>query len=358
RVEQPILSLHAGAMAGAFPARFHGMLNLEGLTMPGGVLTMGAFGEGFVDRRHPHTYLHEAMISLALPERRFGAVDVSVAAGRGMAAFGTDDPMNRPALRYPVNHHWAQIMERAVVTLGARRGPLVVEGSLFNGDEPASPVQWPRLDRFGDSWSARVLLHPVAGVELQASHASVASPEHRPGAGPDAVKWSASGRFQRESTFALVEWARTSEADGRFAFSSVLAEVARTRGAHRTFYRFERTERPEEERTTDPFRAQRPHLDDSILGISRWTIHTLGWRGAPQNRAGVTFEPLAEVSLGRVASAGPGIFDAAAFYGRRSAWGITAGIRITTGPAHRMGRYGVLAPDNGGTGHDQAHEQP
>lgn len=36
-------------------------LNLEGLTIPEGELTPGAWGEGFIDRRHPHTSAHELM---------------------------------------------------------------------------------------------------------------------------------------------------------------------------------------------------------------------------------------------------------------------------------------------------------
>src|SRR5512140_468691 len=34
-------------------------LNFEGLTLKRGELNAGMSGEGYVDRRHPHTYLHE-----------------------------------------------------------------------------------------------------------------------------------------------------------------------------------------------------------------------------------------------------------------------------------------------------------
>src|ERR1043166_5635795 len=37
-------------------------LNLEGLTLRRGELDTGASGEGFVDRRHPHTYVHELLL--------------------------------------------------------------------------------------------------------------------------------------------------------------------------------------------------------------------------------------------------------------------------------------------------------
>ena len=42
-------------------------LDFEGVTMPAGELALGGWGEGFVDRRHPHTYLHEAMVWGAAP---------------------------------------------------------------------------------------------------------------------------------------------------------------------------------------------------------------------------------------------------------------------------------------------------
>ena len=73
-----------------------------------------------------------------------------------------------------------------------------------------------------------------------------------PARGPTRSKWSASARWSRpvggHPVYALVEWARTSEADGFFVFHSLLAEGAWTPGRHRLQYRFERTERPEEER--------------------------------------------------------------------------------------------------------------
>ena len=39
-------------------------LNFEGLTQPDGELTFGGWGEGFIDKRHPHTLVHEAMLSV------------------------------------------------------------------------------------------------------------------------------------------------------------------------------------------------------------------------------------------------------------------------------------------------------
>jgi hypothetical protein len=297
-----------------------------------------------VDRRHPHTYAHELLLTAATA---LGGPDaaVSLTVGKGFAPFGTDDPMTRPPVRYPVNHHLAQILERAVAIGAVRRGPVTLELGLFNGDEPERPGEWPRIGgRFGDSWSGRLTGTPVAGLELQGSFARVHSPEHRPGAGTDQDKWSLSARWDRtlggHAVYGLVEWARSSEAGGFFVFRSLLGEGAWTGGRHRLYYRFERTERPEEERTSR-FRTLRPHLENSILGITRWTVHTAGYALQGVSLGPIRLEPLAEVSLGSIAPV-VGAFEIAPFYGDDRWWSWTVGLRLSGGkPMHRMGRYGT-----------------
>ena len=352
RVVQPVLMVHGGTASNRL--RMMATVNLEGLTIPDGELALGDWGEGFVDRRHPHTYLHELMVTFddALGIAEHG-VRVSLSAGKGFAPFGTDDPMSRPVLRYPVNHHLAQILERAAGIVGLSAGPVVLEGGLFNGDEPERPGQWPNVDRFGDSCSGRVAVRPVNGLELQGSHASVHSPEHRDGAGTDQSKWSVSGRWSgavgHHPVYGLLEWARTSEADGFFTFHSLLAEGAWTLGRSRLHGRFERTDRPEEERTTSPFRSRRPHFENTVLGQTRWTIYTAGYGfqiAYPPARLEAL--PLIELSYGRIADVGDGLFDARAFYGKNSFWSVSLGVRLTLGMGmHRMGRYGV-AEDTAG----------
>ena len=361
RVVQPVIMAHAGALSHRL--RLLATLNLEGLTIPGGELTPGAWGEGFIDRRHPHTYAHELMLAYEHPLGTGARSSISLSAGKGFAPFGTDDPMARPILRYPVNHHLAQILERAVVIAGVRAGPVMLEAGLFNGDEPERPGQWPRISRLGDSWSGRLTLWPTRHLELQGSRAVVHSPEHRPGAGTDQNKWSLSGRWESRISgarvYALAEWARTSEANGFFVFPSILAEGAWTGEHHRLYYRFERTERPEEERVT-PTRSRRPHLENSILGATRWRIHTVGYRYLNLLPRFLAAEPMLEASLGRMQSAGGGLFDAEGFYGKTSFWTISAGLRVSLGaPMHRMGRYGVAqdtAPLDRPDQHDQYHD--
>jgi hypothetical protein len=361
RLVQPAIMVHGGAFANRL--RFIGTLDLEGLTIPNGELTPGAWGEGFIDRRHPHTYVHELMLTGEQVLRRGpGGVRASLSLGKGFAPFGTDDPMSRPIIRYPVNHHLAQILERAVVIAGVHAGPVILEGGLFNGDEPAEPGDWPELSRFGDSWSGRLTFVPVPDLELQGSYARVQSPEHRLGAGTDQQKWSVAARWHGQinsnPVYALAEWVRTSEANGFFILHGVLAEGAWSPGRSRLHYRFERTERPEEERTLDPFRSVRPHSENSIQGVTRWTIHTLGY-GLPVSLpvARLSGIPFVEISYGRMSKVGAGIFDIRSFYGRNSFWSIGLGIRLNMGsPMHRMGRYGVAQKsDSGHPEHQKLH---
>jgi hypothetical protein len=349
RVVQPALHLRASAFG---HLRFTGMLNFEGLTIPEGELAPGNWGEGFVDRRHPHTYVHELILTGDdLLAGRDGSASVSLSAGKGFAPFGTDDPMVRPFLRYPVNHHLSQILERAVAIGALRAGPIRAELGLFNGDEPERPGQWPRIGRFGDSWSARLTGTLEHGLTVQGSHARVHSPEHRPGAGTDQGKWNLSARWERpiggHPVYGLVEWARTSEADGFFVFHGLLAEGAWTAGRHRLQYRFERTDRPEEERTA-AFRSRRPHLENSILGITRWTTHTLGYEVTAFRSGRAELRPLAEVTYGRIAKVGGGLFEVDQLYGRKHFWAAALGVRMSAGaPMHRMGRYGAAEAEGG-----------
>ena len=44
------------------PLTLTGTLNFEGYTLRRGELNAGIYGEGYVDRRHPHTLVHEVML--------------------------------------------------------------------------------------------------------------------------------------------------------------------------------------------------------------------------------------------------------------------------------------------------------
>lgn len=325
-----------------------GTLDLEGLTLRRGELNTGAYGEGYVDRRHPHTYVHELLAGwqpLDGPN-----VAASLFAGRGFAPFGSDDPMTRPFVKYPVNHHLAQVLERVVAIGALRYHRMIGEVAAFNGDEPLGPGSAPDYSRFGDSWAARLTALPLRGFELSASVAHVASPEVRAGGGLDQRKQSVVARFSRggggASQYALVEWERTNDRNPSTTVStlhSALAEGALCRRGVTLAARLERTDRPEEERLLDPFRTPRPPTDLSNLGESRWTTLTVSAAAPAVSAGGISAAPFVEAAAIAVAAGSPaGIFSAQRSYGGDRLWMLSAGARLRYGAMHdRMGRYGA-----------------
>ena len=339
---QPMLMAMATFWKDALEVK--GSLDFEGVTLKRGELTPGILGEGYIDRRHPHTYLHELVVTA---QRELGQNGVSLTVGKGFAPFGTDDPMARPFEKYPINHHLAQILERAVAIGAVRTRRLVLEAGLFNGDEPESPGDVPNRDRYWDSWSGRLTLIPFPQGELQASYARVVSPENATGGGEDQRKQSASLRLEdaQHSGYGLLEWARTTDYVGStrsFAFTSILAETWARYGFASGALRFERTERPDEERQVNEFRTALPATDLSIIGRSRWTIITARVAASVKAKA-LTLEPFAEVARARVTpTLVPSGFDPAQFYGSSRIWTLTVGAKVAFGMRHmRMGRYGM-----------------
>ena len=345
-----------------------GMLNLEGATLRRGELDLGAWGEGYVYRRHPHAYLHELVVGVQSPAM---PVVGSISVGRGFVPFGSDDPMTRPFVSYPVDHHLAQIIERLMLVAAGRAGPFTLEAATFGGDEPVDPSTLPLARRMGDSWSLRAtvtaprLWTMLAGGELTASYANVKSPEYREGQGLDQRKAHLGLRLEREGEmlrrYALVELARTTDVDrGRdlYTFDAALAEGGLCRGDAGIALRWERSDRPEEERLLDLFRAGRPATDVSVLGVTEWTTLTAAI-GLPALRLydahAAPFVEMARVTADRTTAAA---FDPLRFYGSTRMWRLAAGVRVAVRgeAAHgRMGRYGVASDNFGGMSSTSAH---
>ena len=345
---QPLIMAQLRLWNGALALK--GTVDFEGLTMKRGELNAGIVGEGFIDRRHPHTYLHELV---ATAKHEFGGTAVSLTAGKGFAPFGTDDPMSRPFEKYPINHHLAQILERAITVGAVRRGPMILEGGLFNGDEPESAGDNPNRARYWDSWSTRATFLPFSQGEIQASYARVKSPEVATGGGADQRKQSASIRLEdaQHSGYGLIEWAHTGEYVGgtkTLGFTSVLAETWAKYEAISGAIRLERTERPDEARLANPFRTAGQASGQSLLGRSRWTILTARVSASLREVASFSFEPFAEIARIQVAEdQTPAAFDPRQFYGSNRIWSVSVGAKLSFGMAHmRMGRYGVASTES------------
>jgi hypothetical protein len=179
----------------------------------------------------------------------------------------------------------------------------------------------------------------------------VISPEYREGYGLDQRKTHFSLRWLGQSgpttRYALLEAARTTDVDrGRdlYTFDALLGEAAICHGQVGVAARWERSDRPEEERLLDLFRVARPATDLSILGVTEWTtlsaaatlpaLSILWSHAAP-------FVEVAHITADRTSAA---VFDPVRFYGSSFMWRFSAGVRVAVGHGHgRMGRYGVAS---------------
>jgi hypothetical protein len=322
-------------------------LNLEALTQPNGEITFGGWGEGFIDRRHPHTFVHEAMLSLNGWNVAGGALSLS--AGKGFAAYGTDDPMSRPVAKYPTNHHLSQILERWTVSGAYTHGPWSAEASVFAGAEPSGPWVLDNFEGFGESFSARVIRRfggtgTMAPWELGASFGSVAEPHD--GTTDRTRLYNATVRHSGAHSFggiyAMAEGSRSDPEHGD-GYWSLLGETQVRIGRHRPYYRVELATRPEYPREGAPGTPgfYRYDHDDEPLGATRWLIHSLGYE-YDLHGGGVATRPYIEVQHSRV-KAERGEIDVEPMFGGRTLWSVSAGFRLFFGGGPmRMGTYGVL----------------
>lgn len=340
---QPALMINLESPGSAFVLR--STLNFEGLTQPGGELTVGGWGEGFIDRRHPHTLLHEMMVSANLWSGAGGGLSLSV--GKGFAPYGTDDPMSRPVAKYPTNHHLSQILERWTANVVYLRGPWSVEAGLFGGSEPEGPYDLSNIESFGDSWSARVIRRfggsgTSARWEVSGSYGSVAELHHdekaRTALVNGYVRHAATHRFG--TLYALLEGSRSEPRGDEEGYYAVLGETMAGIGRHRPYLRVEYSTRPEWERQDDDF--FRYHHDDEPVGATRWLIASAGY-GWQLSGFPFSTMPFVEVQHNRV-WAERGQADPAELFGGDRFWSVSAGVRLFLGSAGpmRMGGYGVL----------------
>ena len=327
-------------------------LNFEALTLEDGEPTFGGWGEGFLDRRHPHTLLHELMLSLNLGEVAGGRASLS--AGKGFAPYGTDDPMSRPGLKYPTNHHLSQILERWTVNAVYLRDGWSVELGVFGGGEPEGPYDLSNIESFGNSVSGRIARRwgggagPLAEWEASASLARVVEEHH----GEEEAKalWNVAlrraGTVAGSPVYGLMEFSQSRPDHGEGYFSA-LGEMQVTRGRHQPYARIEYATRPEYVREGpggSPGFFRYDH-DDEAIGATRWVIGTLGYNVIAV-RGPVSIRPFADVQIHRVnLERGPATLLPGTMFGARRFWSLSFGARIFLGgDPMRMGSYGVLDP--------------
>ncbi|MGH7476667.1 MAG: hypothetical protein ACRELD_10285 [Longimicrobiales bacterium] len=327
-------------------------LNVEGVTQPDGELTFGGWGEGFIDKRHPHTLLHELMLS-------FNAWDVlggvgSLSAGKGFAPYGTDDPMARPALKYPTNHHLSQLLERWTVNAVFLRAGWSVEAGIFGGAEPEGPYDLSNIESFGDSWSVRAAKRwgagwgPDAAWEASVSAASVR--EEHDGVAERTSLWNAAlrheGHHEAGRLYTLLEGSLSDpEAEEEQGDFSILGEALLESGRHMPYARLEYATRPEYAREGAPGTSGffRYDHDAEPLGATRWLITSLGY-GYRVTGYPVSVRPFIDVQHQKAWAERGGI-EPDALFGTESFWMVSIGARVFLGgQPMRMGAYGVLDP--------------
>lgn len=326
-------------------------LNFEGLTISNGEMTFGGWGEGFIDKRHPHTLLHEAMLSWNV--LRGEGRGFSLSAGRGFAPYGTEDPMSRPVLKYPTNHHLSQVLERWIIGGVVATSGWNLEAGIFSGAEPDGPYDFSNVAGFGESWSARVTRRigttalGTARWELSASFASVQ--ETHDNASEDTHLYNVALRHEHAygggRVYALFEAARSSPAhhDGYY---SILGEAQVRHGRHMPYARVELATRPEYARQgvggDDGF--FRYDHDAEAIGSTRWLIGSAGYGYIASDDSGFSIRPFVEVQFNQVNEHEGNIMPESLF-GRSRFWTLSLGVRVFGGgEPMRMGAYGVLDP--------------
>ena len=316
-----------------------------------GELSTGAFGEGYVDRRHPHTYLHE-LIASGIGST--GPLAYSASVGRGFVPFGTDDPMMRPFEKYPINHHLSQILERGLAIGALRLGPVDPRGEhLRRRRADLAGLAAARAAGSATRGRCAAPCFPSRASSCRRATRSVRSPEQPEGFGLDQRKQSISGRFVSANgdRYLLAEWARTDERDrdrdvAVFGYETALLEgaaTARARGP-RAATRADRAAGGGATGRSVPDAAAR------VRPLHRGD-HALADRDASPSRPGRDLRSASRVSLCRARAAARLHRAPRRTSSMRASstadpiWMASVGVRIRYGVMHaRMGRYGVALP--------------
>lgn len=368
----------------------------EAWLLEDGERTPGGWGEGFIDSRHPHTFIHEAMVS----RNHFAPAGTSwsVSAGKGFVPFGTDDPMSRPVVSYPTNHHLSQVLERFTVNAAVQRGPWIAEAAVFGGNEPEDAFDMSNWRSFGNSFGGRLTyrIEPAGaqpdehhgdhgghddhgnhgahgsgamnheavqgaggaprgmvssapgvhgerpGLELSVSGAHIV--EDHGGHHDETTRLIHSGArwitpLGKGQLYLLAEAAQSFNDTDLGGYRSILAEAAWDRSRLRLYGRTEFATRPEYPREAGDEGYFRYDHDDAAIGITNWAIQSAGIE-ARLGMASLPMRPFAEFSWFRASHRSGEVDERLPL--DRSFGTLTVGMRIFPGGGPmRMGPYGI-----------------
>jgi len=227
-----------------------GMLSLDPVTVgQAGYRELFQSGEAhdnrlIVDRQHPHDFFMQ-LAAVWRTRLRGGSTGLTLAAApAGEPSLGPVAFMHRASAldnpTAPLGHHTfdSTHVSFGVITAAVDRGPLTVEGSIFNGREP-DDNRWD-FD-FGrlDSWSGRVWFRPNPRWEFQASTGRLKAPEElEPG---DVTRTTASASWTRAggANVTAVTAGIGRNATDRGTRGALFVEAARRRGYSTAYTRFE-----------------------------------------------------------------------------------------------------------------------
>ena len=163
-------------------------------------------GKPFVDHQHPHDFFMQLAAVWRLPVTEATGLTL-VGAPVGEPALGPVAFMHRPSAMdnpsAPLGHHTLDSthVSFGVVTAAVDHGPVVVEGSVFNGREP-DDNRWDFDFARLDSYSGRVWIKPNAEWEFQASAGHLVEPEELEPE-EDVTRSTVSGSWTRASGTSL-----------------------------------------------------------------------------------------------------------------------------------------------------------
>ena len=200
-------------------------------------------GKPLIDRQHPHDFFMQLAGIWRVPLT--GGTGLTLAGGPvGEPALGPVAFMHRASAAEdpfaPLSHHTFDSTHVAfgVITAAVDHGPVVVEGSVFNGREP-DENRWD-FD-FGrlDSVSGRVWYRPTNEWEFQVSAGHLVNPEQLEPGTINRTTASAAWLVQKGKNFSAVTLGYGMNATGDGNRQAGFLEATRHAGKNSVFGRFE-----------------------------------------------------------------------------------------------------------------------